>query len=312
MRKLIRLGAAVALAASGLVLATGPSEAAPVNVIDCDTSDGDGGAVPGGPPSNPGVTVPPTVPELGGEKIVGDEDPCAEFLRTLVFVGSAGITNGVNFNGTGDGTPGGDFLFEGQCVMVNWEDPAAGSSAPVDPLVTDCGFSPVPGEYHDPTNPNPIINPVFGAIADGSSENALRWAPGDQASCLNSSGTGAASFVSNSPVQAVGGQTEVWASDFGWEDDLDNLRGDVWLDDGNGVQDPGETAYDFDAKIHTNADPRAVLLDPLDATAAGCLQKPIQNLQNQPTDATTGLNTILVAGTASWRAVVPTNCCLAG
>ncbi len=301
MRKLIRLGAAVALAASGLVVAALPSEADPIEIIDCDNP----------PVNNPGQDVPDEVPELGGQKLIGDEDPCAEVLRTIVFVGSAGISNGVNFNGTGDGTPGGDFLFEGECVMVNWENPQ-GSSAAAHPLVTDCGFAPVLGEYHDPTNPNPIINPVFGGVADGSGEDAFRWAPNDQASCLNSSGTGAASFVSAGPVQLVGGTTEVWSSDFAWEDDLDNLRGDVWLDDGNGVQDPGETAYDFDAKINTNADPRAALIDPLDATAAGCLQKPIQNLQNQPTDADTGLNTILVTGTASWRAVVPTNCCLAG
>lgn len=230
MRKFLRLGVAALLAASGLMAVTTASSAS-IPVIPCP-----------GPDVNPGVTVPPTVPPpLGGKELVGPEDPCADLVRTLVFVGVANITNGVNFAGTGNGTAaGGTFTFTGNlpdnpvgCAMVNWEDPD-NSSAPADqPTITDCFFSLTNGTYTGPTQPNPIVNPIgrcieFGAQLECAASpgtpgyTGLDWAPGSQASCFNSSGSGSSSFTS----VGVDGTMEIWASNgpFTWENSLDNLR----------------------------------------------------------------------------------------
>jgi hypothetical protein len=283
MRKLLRLGIATLIAIPAIAVWASTSSAAPIEVIDCDNP----------PVNNPGVSIPPAVPVIGGAPVLGAQDPCAELVRTLVFVGSANISNGVNFAGTGTGAAGGSFTFDGDCVMVTWEvPPGPDVSAPVDPLVTTCGFNTTSGTYGAPTNPNPIINPV-GAAIEGASPGytGLDWAPSTQASCLNSNGSGTSSFTSDGALTPA----ETWTASYTWTNSLNNLRGSITK---------GTASYGFDAKIEGHADPRAA--DPLDKTDAGCLQKTLNALTGSASGASTGLNTILIVGTSTWRSVVPT------
>lgn len=312
MRKALRLGAALTLAASGLIVTAVSSNATPIEVIDCGTP----------PVNNPGVTVPPNTAAPNGIKVVGDQDPCAELVQTLVFVGTAGINNGVNLAGTGTGsgafgpaatatpdTPtdangvptsaphadtGGTFNYIGQCVMVNWDSPAD-SSAPVNALVTDCTFNTTNGEYHDPAQANPVANPIgAGLEGGGPGYQGLDWAPQNQASCISSSGSGTSSFSSIAPVGALDPTAQVFSSTYRWNNSLSNLRGTI--------SGPSGT-FGFDAKIQTQADPSAG--PPEDRTAVGCLAKTVNALTSAGNVSTTGLNSVLVVGTATWNSTIP-------
>jgi hypothetical protein len=332
MRKVLRLCLVLFIAGTGLVTVSSPASAAPVNVIDCQTQAlaGVGPAVnnPFGPNGNPalaplgqpnGLIVPGAVPAVGGTQVLGPQDPCAELYRTLVFVGTASISNGVNFGGTGAGTAGGTFGFDGICVMVSYEDPTDSSIPTGDPTVSDCQFGTTDGEYHNPSQQTPIIKQAFADGPNGGEPapngnpvgNLLHWDPLSQASCFDSSGSGTSVFTSTSPLGAV----ETWTSSgYMWENGLSNLRGTI--DDGPGGA-PGPFA--FDAKIEGHADPRGTTVaEPLDGTDAGCLQKNLKYLGGTwettagplgvlfpGPNARVGLNEILIVGTASWDTRVP-------
>jgi hypothetical protein len=318
MRKLLTLGAVLAIVPSMFFARAAVANDAAINAIDCDTQQVAGAGPEVHNPFGPGgLTVPP----LG--QLVGGEDPCAELYRTLVFVGTAVITNGVNFAGTGNGGSGGTYDFigvgaegPGLCVMVSWSNPADSSGVPT---VADCTFQVTNGTYTDPDQPNPVIHGAFGDPADGGLNPVLgpvlKWDPSTQASCFNSSGEGIATFTSN----GLSGAREVWSSDYHWTNSLDNLRGDLSGTRGPGAGTPiadkdGSTAFEFDAKVQTGADTLAAAranaagnpnANVHDLTAAGCLEKNVNNLTAGTNNAGTGLNYILVVGTATWKLTAP-------
>jgi hypothetical protein len=319
MRKLLRLGVAAMLAATGLIVTAGTSSAEPVVVQDCDDKiHTDRVNIPGQEVDDLSEQDIP----LTGDGVLAEEDSCAELLRTIVFVGTASITNGVNFAGNGthqddtlgtrthdNGTPldtsddypiyGNDYVYEGTCVLVDWEN--------VDVQATGCGFSEGTtfGTYGGPTTgANGLFNPIgAGLEPESPGYTGLDWAPNDQASCTNSSGEGVSDFIAS-------GTGETWSSEYTWNESLSNLRGSIW-----NAADPG-TVYPFDAKIEAQADPRGALADEnanaFDFSAVGCLEKTLVNLPNGQTgsqdtnsDEFTGLNSILIVGTATWHSVVP-------
>ena len=363
MRKLTRLLAASALAASGIVAVTAGPSLADQDVIDCTSNGNDSGAIVGDPVHNDEVTVT-SVPVVGIVG-VGEGDTCAELVRTLVFIGHADIDNGVNAAGVGgvsslvggnkfcawnedgtdvtpidkdgdgtvevtegngvlqddeneydqgvascnEGNNGGNFDFGGDCVLVNWDAPELSGITGVN----GCLFLPTVGFY---TRPNfhgtkgggggglfgCIENGVGGADAhaqcQGSGtpgETGLNFEPSSQASCTASDGKGTATFSAD-------GGNDKWSSKYTWNDALNNLRGTIW--EGQAADESTSTNYLFDAKIETQADPRfvSVTAEPLDTTAAGCLEKTaaLLNPVGDP-DPRTGLNDVLVVGTASWR-----------
>lgn len=170
--------------------------------------------------------------------------------------------------------------------------------------------------------------PLIGGEGRGlSDDTGLDWEPYDQASCAASSGAGQASFkIKPSAGQLVDenlNKPQTWASDYEWKNTLNNLRGDVWLDaDEDGVLDGNEQSFLFDAKIHSNADPRelldqdtALLLsqperEAMDLALLGCFEKTltlasdfygVEPLGKFTVDERTGLNDILIVGTASWK-----------
>src|SRR5881394_2809218 len=101
MRKLVRLGLAIALVVPALTLvAASQGSASPLNsgvAITCNANpDGPGTLTgPTGPiatmPTVPSVALPPAVPVLGGTEILGSTQACADLNRTLVFVGTAEV-----------------------------------------------------------------------------------------------------------------------------------------------------------------------------------------------------------------------------
>ena len=346
MRKLTRLLAASALAASGIMAVTASPSLAEQDVIDCPSNGNDPGAPVGDPVHNPPVIVE-DVPVLG-DVGVGEGDACAELVRTLVFVGHADIDNGVNAAGVGgtvsiqggdkpcvwnedgslatgpcdEGNNGGNFKFKGDCILVNWDDATASG---VTGTPADCDFAPTTGFY---TRPNFHGTQggggggLFGCIENGAGgtdahaqcpsgwggtpsgmggldENGntgLNFEPSGQASCTASDGVGTSTFISGL------GQSDKWSSSYTWNNALNNLRGTIWA--GLPTDQGSSTNYIFDAKIETQADPREVNVgeEPTDTTAAGCLEKTVATLN--PVDSSgprTGLNDILVVGTASWR-----------
>jgi len=305
MRKFLGVGVAVAIATAGLMMGHAAS-AADVDVINCSNQQllGTGPAV-----HNPLAPNGLVLPVLG--KVVGGEDPCADLNQTLVFVGTADISNGVNFIGTSSGAAGGSFNFNGECVMVNWSSPAGSAvlthDLPVVSSITSCKFVPgaTTGTY---TAPGSGRNPILGAVGDGLAGApavgpALAIDPSTQASCFNSSGLGSSVFIPH----GVDGSTGNYTSSYSWSGSLDNLRGDI--------RDPGGFDHQFDAKIQTGADPAALAgglypksqfttYDAFDATDAGCLQKTAALGANDATGAT-GLNDILIVGTATWDSRTP-------
>jgi hypothetical protein len=301
MRKFFGVGLAVAIAALGLMFGHSAS-AADVDVINCNTQQlgGTGPAV-----HNPLAPNGLVLPVLG--KVVGGEDPCADLNQTLVFVGTADISNGVNFIGTSSGAAGGSFNFTGDCVMVDWASPAS-TAAGVKHLlpVTDCSFVPgaTSGSYTAPgAGRNPILGPVGDAL--GGPVPALGIDPAGQASCFNSSGSGSSVFTTHGLDGSVGS----YPSSYSWSGSLNNLRGNI--------NDPAGNSHVFDAKIETGADPAALAgglypkapltghaYDAFDATDAGCLQK-TANLGANDATGVTGLNDILIVGTATWDSRTP-------
>jgi len=300
MRKFFGIGLAVAIAALGLMF--GHSASADVDVINCNTQQllGTGPAV-----HNPLAPNGLVLPVLG--KVVGGEDPCADLNQTLVFVGTADISNGVNFIGTSSGAAGGNFNFTGDCVMVNWSSPL-GSAIPSKRLLPiDCTFVPgaTTGTYTAPgAGRNPILGPVGDALSAAPVAGpALAIDPATQASCFNSSGSGSSVFTPH----GIDGSTGNYTSTYSWSGSLDNLRGTI--------VDPATVSHTFDAKIQTAADPAALAgglypksqftaYDAFDATDAGCLQKTAALGVNDPTGKT-GLNDILIVGTATWDSRTP-------
>ncbi len=345
MRKLFKLGLAVLIAASGLSMA---KAADAVEVIPCDPAPlGQGFLVDenaGVHPGSLGVTIPNAVPVLGGTEAVGPEGACAELERTLVFVGTANISNGVNFAGSynndvnltdaaareGVADVSGTYEFPfgtlpalgsgGICAMVDWNTPTAGVSSPV-PTVTDCNFvAGGEGSYGGPGagGQTPIIQQLTADSANGGLTPlgpVLRWDPTNQPSCFDSDGSGQQSFT----AKMVNGPTETWSSsddagnpgDFSWDNGLDNLRGHI--------TNANEGTFDFDAKIEAHAAPDGALQtiagggktngDVFDSTDAGCLQKNLVKLAGPAaalsTSQAVGLNYILIAGTSSWRVIAP-------
>jgi hypothetical protein len=302
MRKFVGFSVAVLLAASG-IFGVATSASASVTVITCDPNGGPGTVAGQTLPQNPGVSVP----VLG--KVVGPENPCANLNQTLVFVGTADISNGVNFIGTSSGAAGGNFNFTGECVLVNWSSPARSAvlthGAPVVSGVTSCTFVPgaTTGTY---TAPGAGRNPILGPVGDAIGANvpvagpALAIDPAAQASCFNSSGSGSSVFTANG--------VDTYSSTYSWDGSLNNLRGSI--------SDPSGTSHVFDAKIETAADPAALAgglypktpqagaYDAFDATDAGCLQKTAALGVNDPSGRT-GLNDILIVGTATWDSRTP-------
>lgn len=294
MRRLIRLGAAVLLAATGLVV----SQATP---------SGAGHCAAGETHTDP-VTVS-TVPVLGDVHVLGGSCTKVDPKRTLVYQGVALITNGVNFAGSGTGGAAGTYVYDGICVMVSYTSPS-GSSAPTgDPTISDCQFGTTDGEYHDPDTPNPLFHGVLGPTVEASDlhpgtvdhtaaghtghppsnppGDLLAWDPAGQVSCLNSSGSGISTFTSN----GVDGTPETWSANYSWTNSLDNLKGPL--------TGPAGT-FEFDSKIQAHAYPVAAD-GPLDQTDAGCLQKTVNNNGSDRT----GLNDILIVGTSSWDVRAP-------
>jgi len=328
MRKFVGLSVALMLAMSG-IFGIASSASANVPAITCNPSGGPGsiGGVVPVPVSNPGVTVPSAVPVLGGAVLVGNQNPCADLHRTLVFIGTADISNGVNFAGNGADTNGteppfgtaggGSYNYTGDCVMVNWDSPAASAVASRNLTPTDCFFNTVNGTYSNPSQANPVINPVGTAL--GGVNPALAFDPQLQASCFNSSGTGTATFTAKGLDRALTppGTTETWTSNYNWNNSLDNLRGTI-----SGTDSHGNNlgSHSFDAKIEAHADPAALAggLDPksqfttydaFDTTDAGCLQKTLAKLGVPGTGNANanaiGINDILIVGTSTWDTVTP-------
>lgn len=316
MSKLIRVMVAATLGATGLIGVTMPGSDADQEIIACDATA----------PTVPEISVPDN-PGIGEQPVAGPGRVCAELARTLVFIGHADIDNGVNAAGVGgstsvgdlacafesDGTPrtggptnyygqstgtcnendnGGNFLFGGDCLMVNWDAPDQSGAV----FVNGCTFAPTTGFY---TRPN-FHGEQGGAqgfqqLENGTpGETGLGFEPPFQASCTGSDGKGIATFLANSG-------TDVWSSSFQWDNSLDNLRGTIWPD-----ADPGNS-YVFDAKVQTQADPRGVNVttEPLDVSAAGCLEKTARTNAGLPLNNRVGLNSVLVVGTATWRAETP-------
>ncbi|MBI2169293.1 MAG: hypothetical protein HYU28_07300 [Actinobacteria bacterium] len=210
-----------------------------------------------------------------------------------------------------EGNNGGNFNFGGECILVNWDNPELSGITGVN----GCAFNPTTGFY---TRPNFHGTKggggggLFGCIENGGGgqdahaqcptswpgtpgDTGLNLEPSNQASCTASDGRGTSTFTAD-------GGNDRWSSKYTWNDGLSNLRGKIWA--GLPADEGTATNYIFDAKIQTQADPRSVNVtaEPLDTTAAGCLEKTaaILNPLADP-GPSTGLNDVLVVGTASWR-----------
>jgi hypothetical protein len=348
MSKFLRLGLVILIAASGLAVASTSSAQVGVPPLnDCENTVGEGdlipedttiAGVPGAVVANAGklgVVTPSDIPvtELANRRVTGDQGVCANLYRTLVFIGVAGITNGVNFAGSysaGDlPTPGTAAVTEGTydfplaaspsiCVMVDWENVDASVSG-LSP-VTDCAFNQnQSGVYGGPQagGQTPVIQQLFADTANGGLTedlgDTLAWDPANQPSCFDSDGSGEQSFTADG-VRSAGPET--WRSsdangnvpgNFSWDNGLSNLRGSI-------TDTPGEQdrTFPFDAKIEAHAAPNGALIggNAFDATDAGCLQKNLVKLGGSALQLgapieQTGLNYILIAGTASWEVTVP-------
>lgn len=265
-----------------------------------------------------------SVPRVPG--IYDPADTCIKRMeRTLVFVGQAILNNGVNFAGVGDPNitnsagrkGGGNFDFDGICVMVDWQN-GTGHSAPSASAPVPCVFGTTGGHYHGPTANGNFVGQTLGGrtgnnldprvpvLPDANSASGLNWNPGDQASCFNSSGGGTSAFTSKG---AFGSET--WTSSYTWTNSLNNFVGTI---------SNGSLTGKFNAKIRTDADPAAdrvklgdrtsnftYNLD-VDRTDAGCLDKTINEkvpAYGAGAKSRLGLQALLVAGTATWDIQAP-------
>jgi len=294
-RKLIALS--IALVVLTLTFGVASSASANDDAVNCYTQRVAGGGPAVHNPLAPNGVVLPVVGQ-----VVGGEDPCADLHQTVVFIGTADLSDGLNFIGTSSGAAGGSFNFNGVCVLVNWDDPT-GSTVP-----GNCNFPPgaATGTYGAPgaAGRNPILGPVGDALAGVPIAGpALAIDPSTQASCFNSSGSGNFFFWANG-FDGMGGY---YTASYNWNGNLDNLRGNI--------SDPAGFNHDFDAKVVTGADPAAIdgglfskqqftAYNAFDATDAGCLQK-TANLGANDYSGATGLNDLLLVGTATWDARTP-------
>jgi hypothetical protein len=300
MRKSFALGITIAIVAAGVMTGRSAS-ASDIDVIDCHNQ-----AVLGTGPAvhNPFAPNGLQLPALG--TVVGPEDPCADLNQTLVFMGTADLSNGLNFTGTSTGAAGGVFTFYGDCAMVNWSSPTGLSGLthflPVVNQVTSCTFvNGSPGDTGTYSSPGSGRNAIVGPLGD-----AVGVDPAGQASCLNSSGSGRSIFT----PRGVDGSVGSYVANYSWSGSLDNLQGNI--------TDPAGNDHVFDAKVEAHADPAAVEgglypRRPLagsgysasDSTDAGCLQKTADLDPGMHWPGTIGLNDILIVGTATWDSRVP-------
>lgn len=300
----MRLGVSAALLAGVAMVGTGGSASAdPVRDNACANK-----APTGSVPAIPGVYAP--------------ADTCINHLqRTLVFVGQSILTNGVNFGGMGDPSfvnsagkaGGGNFGFDGICVMVDWQS-GTGSSAPSANAPIPCEFNTSNGHFEGPTATGNFVGQtlegktgtnVNPAIPNTPNANVFGWDPNNQASCFNSSGGGVSAFTSKG---AFG--TETWTSTFTWTNSLNNFVGNITN---------GTMSGKFNAKIRTDADPAAdknklgtrpdyTYAFDVDRTDAGCLDKTLHGLNSSYDNVAPsllGLRALLTVGTATWDIVAP-------